>query len=163
MASLAEKMVTEMVKKKEIRADNREGVLKSLCQKRRYPPRRVQTGSQTPVSTNVEICLDLIHREWRGYIKLKSDPDFRLTVKNANDTTSFSPSSQSDDPESQALTDGVDLQKFSVRERVSWSGHHVLEGTNDAVIMCVLRCFRVCLFFFKDVLGFFKGSIFCEN
>lgn len=63
MASLAEKMVTEMVKKKEVRPDDREGVLKSLCQKRRYPPRHVLTGTQTPVSTNVEICLDLIHRE----------------------------------------------------------------------------------------------------
>lgn len=41
MASLAEKMVTEMVKKKEIRPDDREGVLKSLCQKRRYPPRHL--------------------------------------------------------------------------------------------------------------------------
>lgn len=30
----------------------------------------------------------------------------------------FSPSSQSVDPESQALTDGGDLRKFSVKERV---------------------------------------------
>lgn len=35
MASLAERMVGEMVKKKEIRPDDREGVLKSLCQTRR--------------------------------------------------------------------------------------------------------------------------------
>ncbi|XP_075890336.1 solute carrier family 4 member 1b (Diego blood group) isoform X1 [Nelusetta ayraudi] len=59
MASLAERMVGEMVKKKEIRPDDREGVLKSLCQTR----------------------------------------------------------SQSGDLESQALTDGVDLQRFSVKER----------------------------------------------
>lgn len=132
MASLAEKMVTEMVKKKEIRPDDREGVLKSLCQKRRYPPRHVLTGTQTPVSTNVKIGLDLTHREWWGYVTPKSDLDFRLTVKNGNDTTSFSPSSQSDDPESQALTDGVDLQKFSVKERVSWLCHRVLECTMTA-------------------------------
>ncbi|XP_070782696.1 solute carrier family 4 member 1b (Diego blood group) [Enoplosus armatus] len=59
LASIAEKMVNEMVNKKEIRPGDREGVLKSLLQNR----------------------------------------------------------SQSDDPESQALTDGVDLQKFSVKER----------------------------------------------
>lgn len=35
MASLAERMVGDMVKKKEIRPDDRDGVLKSLCQNRR--------------------------------------------------------------------------------------------------------------------------------
>uniref|UniRef100_A0A8C2ZJU5 Anion exchange protein n=1 Tax=Cyclopterus lumpus TaxID=8103 RepID=A0A8C2ZJU5_CYCLU len=60
MSGIAEKMVTEMVNKKEIRPGDREGVLKSLLQNR----------------------------------------------------------SQSDDPESQVLTDGVDLQKFSVKDRV---------------------------------------------
>ncbi|XP_033466631.1 solute carrier family 4 member 1b (Diego blood group) [Epinephelus lanceolatus] len=59
LASIAEKMVTEMVNKKEIRPGDREGVLKALLQNR----------------------------------------------------------SQSDDPERQALTDGVDLQKFSVKDR----------------------------------------------
>ncbi|XP_054454665.1 solute carrier family 4 member 1b (Diego blood group) [Anoplopoma fimbria] len=59
LSGIAEKMVTEMVNKKEIRPGDREGVLKSLLQNR----------------------------------------------------------SQSDDPESQALTDGVDLQKFSVKDR----------------------------------------------
>lgn len=58
LASIAEKMVTEMVNKKEIRPGDREGVLKALLQNR----------------------------------------------------------SQSDDPERQALTDGVDLQKFSVKD-----------------------------------------------
>ncbi|KAF1373881.1 hypothetical protein PFLUV_G00243530 [Perca fluviatilis] len=59
LASIAEKMVKEMVNKKAIRPQDREGVLKSLLQNR----------------------------------------------------------SQSDDPESQTLTDGVDLQKFSVKDK----------------------------------------------
>ncbi|KAA8581573.1 solute carrier family 4 member 1b (Diego blood group) [Etheostoma spectabile] len=59
LSSIAEKMVKEMVYKKAIRPEDREGVLKSLLQNR----------------------------------------------------------SQSDDPESQALTDGVDLQKFSVKDK----------------------------------------------
>ncbi|XP_039991589.1 solute carrier family 4 member 1b (Diego blood group) [Xiphias gladius] len=59
LATIAEKMVGEMVNKKEIRPGDREGVLKALLQNRR----------------------------------------------------------QSDDPESQALTDGMDLQRFSVKER----------------------------------------------
>ncbi|KAI4807441.1 hypothetical protein KUCAC02_027248 [Chaenocephalus aceratus] len=58
-ASIAEKMVNEMVNKKEIKPESKEGVLKSLLQNH----------------------------------------------------------SQSDDPEKQALTDGVDLQKFSVKDR----------------------------------------------
>jgi len=33
--------------------------------------------------------------------------------------TDVSPSSQSSDPESQTLTDGTELHKFSVKERVS--------------------------------------------
>ena len=37
LATIAEKMVTEMVNKKEIRAGDREGVLRSLLQNRRYP------------------------------------------------------------------------------------------------------------------------------
>ncbi|XP_060951168.1 solute carrier family 4 member 1b (Diego blood group) [Limanda limanda] len=57
--TIAEKMLNEMVNKKEIRPGDREGVLKALLQNR----------------------------------------------------------SQSDDPESQALTDRVDLQRFSVKER----------------------------------------------
>ncbi|XP_068162193.1 solute carrier family 4 member 1b (Diego blood group) [Antennarius striatus] len=65
LASMAEKIVNEMVNKKEIRPEDREGVLKSLLQNR----------------------------------------------------------SQSDDPESQALTEGVDLQKFSVKERTDESDH----------------------------------------
>ncbi|KAK9530397.1 hypothetical protein VZT92_011901 [Zoarces viviparus] len=65
LSGIAEKMVTEMVNKKEIRPGDREGVLKSLLQNR----------------------------------------------------------SQSDDPESQALTDGVDLQKFSVKDRRDESDH----------------------------------------
>ncbi|XP_041830886.1 solute carrier family 4 member 1b (Diego blood group) [Melanotaenia boesemani] len=59
LATIAEKMVNEMVKKKEIRSGDRDGVLKSLLQNR----------------------------------------------------------SQSSDPESQRLTDGMELHKFSVRER----------------------------------------------
>ncbi|KAI3364839.1 hypothetical protein L3Q82_001029 [Scortum barcoo] len=59
LATIAEKMVTELVNKKEIRPGDREGVLKSLLQNR----------------------------------------------------------SLSDDPERQALTNGVDLQQFSVKER----------------------------------------------
>ncbi|XP_071757262.2 solute carrier family 4 member 1b (Diego blood group) [Centroberyx gerrardi] len=59
LASIAEKMVGEMVNKKEIRPGDKEGVLKSLLQNR----------------------------------------------------------SQSSDPESQALTDGMELQKFSVKDR----------------------------------------------
>ncbi|XP_034717019.1 solute carrier family 4 member 1b (Diego blood group) [Etheostoma cragini] len=59
LSSIAEKMVKEMVNKKAIRPEDREGVLKSLLQNR----------------------------------------------------------SQSDDPESQALTDGVDLQKISVKDK----------------------------------------------
>ncbi|XP_062234985.1 solute carrier family 4 member 1b (Diego blood group) [Platichthys flesus] len=59
LATIAEKMLNEMVKKKEIRPGDREGVLKALLQNR----------------------------------------------------------SQSDDPESQALTDRLDLQRFSVMER----------------------------------------------
>ncbi|XP_029311593.1 solute carrier family 4 member 1b (Diego blood group) [Cottoperca gobio] len=59
LAGIAEKMVNEMVKKKEIQPGAREGVLKSLLQNH----------------------------------------------------------SQSDDPERQALTDGVDLKKFSVKDR----------------------------------------------
>ncbi|KAK1881345.1 Band 3 anion exchange protein [Dissostichus eleginoides] len=58
-ASIAEKMVNEMVNKKEIKPESKEGLLKSLLQNH----------------------------------------------------------SQSDDPEKQALTDGVDLQKFSVKDR----------------------------------------------
>ncbi|KAK5881226.1 hypothetical protein CesoFtcFv8_022049 [Champsocephalus esox] len=58
-ASIAEKMVNEMVNKKEIKPESKEGVLKSLLQTH----------------------------------------------------------SQSNDPEKQALTDGVDLQKFSVKDR----------------------------------------------
>ncbi|XP_038591512.1 solute carrier family 4 member 1b (Diego blood group) [Micropterus salmoides] len=59
LTGIAEKMVSEMVNKKEIRPGDQEGVLRSLLQNR----------------------------------------------------------SQSDDPERQALTDGVDLQTFSVKER----------------------------------------------
>ncbi|XP_069011697.1 solute carrier family 4 member 1b (Diego blood group) [Embiotoca jacksoni] len=59
LATIAEKMVSEMVNKKEIRPGDREEVLKSLLQNR----------------------------------------------------------SQSSDPESQTLTDGMDLQRFSVKER----------------------------------------------
>ncbi|XP_030257135.1 solute carrier family 4 member 1b (Diego blood group) [Sparus aurata] len=59
LASIAEKMVNEMVNKREIRPGDKEGVLKSLLQNR----------------------------------------------------------SKSGDPESQALTDGGDLKKFSVKER----------------------------------------------
>ncbi|XP_056285949.1 solute carrier family 4 member 1b (Diego blood group) [Pseudoliparis swirei] len=59
LSGIAEKMVAEMVKKKEIGPGDREGVLKSLLQNR----------------------------------------------------------SQSDDPESQVLTDGVELQMFSVKDR----------------------------------------------
>ncbi|XP_034426742.1 solute carrier family 4 member 1b (Diego blood group) [Hippoglossus hippoglossus] len=59
LATIAEKMLNEMVNKKEIRPGDREGVLKALLQNR----------------------------------------------------------SQSDDPESQALTDRLDLQRFSVKER----------------------------------------------
>uniref|UniRef100_A0A3B4VL18 Anion exchange protein n=2 Tax=Seriola dumerili TaxID=41447 RepID=A0A3B4VL18_SERDU len=59
LATIAEKMVTEMVNKKEIRPGDREGVLKALLKNR----------------------------------------------------------SQSDDPESQALAGGMDLQRFSVGER----------------------------------------------
>nr|QOU09169.1 csolute carrier family 4 member 1B [Lateolabrax maculatus] len=69
LASISEKMVNEMVNKKEIRPGDREEVLKSLLQNR----------------------------------------------------------SQSDDPEGQALTDGVDLQKFSVKERVSSSTDHIIQ------------------------------------
>uniref|UniRef100_A0A3Q3VLL0 Anion exchange protein n=1 Tax=Mola mola TaxID=94237 RepID=A0A3Q3VLL0_MOLML len=67
LASIAEKMVTEMVNKREIRPGDREGVLKSLLQNR----------------------------------------------------------GQSEDPESQAFTDGVNLQRFSVKERVSSSTEYV--------------------------------------
>ncbi|XP_053269077.1 solute carrier family 4 member 1b (Diego blood group) [Pleuronectes platessa] len=59
LATIAEKMLNEMVNKKEIRPGDREGVLKALLQNR----------------------------------------------------------SQSDDPESQALTDRLDLQRFSVKDR----------------------------------------------
>uniref|UniRef100_A0A8C6PLI3 Anion exchange protein n=1 Tax=Nothobranchius furzeri TaxID=105023 RepID=A0A8C6PLI3_NOTFU len=38
LATIAEKMVAEMVKKKEIKSGDQEGVLKSLLQNRRYPP-----------------------------------------------------------------------------------------------------------------------------
>ncbi|XP_013869373.1 solute carrier family 4 member 1b (Diego blood group) [Austrofundulus limnaeus] len=65
LAAIAEKMVAEMVNKKEIRSGDREGVLKSLVQNR----------------------------------------------------------SESSDPESQKLTDGVDLHKFSVQERKDESDH----------------------------------------
>ncbi|XP_031699389.1 solute carrier family 4 member 1b (Diego blood group) [Anarrhichthys ocellatus] len=65
LSGITEKMVTEMVNKKEIRPGDREGVLKSLLQNR----------------------------------------------------------SQSDDLESQALTEGVDLQKFSVKDRRDESDH----------------------------------------
>lgn len=77
LAGIAEKMVAEMVNKKELRPGDKEGVLKSLLQNR----------------------------------------------------------SQSGDPESQALTDGVDMQKFSVKERRDESDRveasMVLVGTLD--------------------------------
>lgn len=38
LATIAEKMVTEMVNKKEIRPGDQEGVLKALLQNRRYQP-----------------------------------------------------------------------------------------------------------------------------
>ncbi|KAF3704422.1 Band 3 anion exchange protein Anion exchange protein 1 [Channa argus] len=77
IATITEKMVKEMVKKKEIRPGDHEGVLKSLLQNR----------------------------------------------------------SQSDDPERQALTDGIDLQKISVKEKKDEFDHveasMVLVGTLD--------------------------------
>ncbi|XP_072229077.1 solute carrier family 4 member 1b (Diego blood group) isoform X2 [Leuresthes tenuis] len=77
LATIAEKMVSEMVNKKEIRPGDREGVLKSLFQNR----------------------------------------------------------SQSSDPESQMLTDGTELHKFSVKERKDESDRveasMVLVGTLD--------------------------------
>ncbi|XP_029942568.1 band 3 anion exchange protein-like [Salarias fasciatus] len=71
LATIAEKMVTEMVNKKEIRPGDREEVLKSLLQDR----------------------------------------------------------SQPSDPESQALTDRMELQRFSVKERVSSSIHLIIYST----------------------------------
>lgn len=38
LENIAEKMVSEMVKKKELRPKDRDGVLKSLLQNPRYPP-----------------------------------------------------------------------------------------------------------------------------
>ncbi|KAM9425537.1 LOW QUALITY PROTEIN: solute carrier family 4 member 1b (Diego blood group) [Pholidichthys leucotaenia] len=79
LATIAEKMVSEMVSKKEIRQGDREEVLKSLLQNR----------------------------------------------------------SQSSDPESQTLTEGKDLQKFSVKERKDESDHveasMVLVGALDCL------------------------------
>lgn len=75
LTTIAEKMVSEMVNKKEIRSGDREGVLNTLLQNR----------------------------------------------------------SQRSDPESQTLTDGIDLEKFSVKERTDESDHveacMVLVGT----------------------------------
>lgn len=43
LSAIAEKMVKEMVNKKEIRPGDQEGVLNSLLQNRRYLPRHQQT------------------------------------------------------------------------------------------------------------------------
>uniref|UniRef100_A0A665WKJ5 Solute carrier family 4 member 1 n=1 Tax=Echeneis naucrates TaxID=173247 RepID=A0A665WKJ5_ECHNA len=50
MATVAEKMVTEMVNKKEIRPADREGVLKALLRQRRYPPRHHTAVTQTQMT-----------------------------------------------------------------------------------------------------------------
>lgn len=50
LAGIAEKMVSEMVNKKEIRPGDREGVLKSLLQNRRYPRRHRPTVTQTQMT-----------------------------------------------------------------------------------------------------------------
>lgn len=50
MAAIAEKMVGEMVNKREIRAGDREGVLKSLLQNRRYTQRHHPTVTQTQMT-----------------------------------------------------------------------------------------------------------------
>jgi len=42
-----------------------------------------------------------------------------------------SPCSQSDDPESQVLTDGVELQMFSVKDRVS--------SSTDAIVYVMVK------------------------
>lgn len=47
LASIAEKMVNEMVNKREIRPGDKEGVLKSLLQNRRYPVRHQPMMTQT--------------------------------------------------------------------------------------------------------------------
>lgn len=47
LAGIAEKMVNEMVNKNEIRPGDKEGVLKSLLQNRRYPARHQPTVTQT--------------------------------------------------------------------------------------------------------------------
>uniref|UniRef100_A0AAQ6IDT3 Anion exchange protein n=1 Tax=Anabas testudineus TaxID=64144 RepID=A0AAQ6IDT3_ANATE len=77
LAAIAEKMVKEMVNKKEIRAGDQEGVLKSLIQIR----------------------------------------------------------SESDDPERQRLTDGIDLQKFAVKEKAR-SSADVIIYMNVSCLSC---------------------------
>ena len=50
LATIAEKMVGEMVNKKEIRPGDREGVLKALLQNRWYSPRHNPTVTQTQMT-----------------------------------------------------------------------------------------------------------------
>uniref|UniRef100_A0AAQ6AKB9 Anion exchange protein n=1 Tax=Amphiprion ocellaris TaxID=80972 RepID=A0AAQ6AKB9_AMPOC len=68
LATIAEKMVSEMVNKKEIRPGDREEVLKALLQNRRYALRHHPTVTQTQMTY---ISLDFLERATVVFVRLK--------------------------------------------------------------------------------------------
>uniref|UniRef100_A0A665WL00 Anion exchange protein n=1 Tax=Echeneis naucrates TaxID=173247 RepID=A0A665WL00_ECHNA len=71
MATVAEKMVTEMVNKKEIRPADREGVLKALLRQRRYPPRHHTSSEHVEVSMVLVGALDFLEKPTVVFVRLK--------------------------------------------------------------------------------------------
>uniref|UniRef100_A0AAQ5Z2S5 Anion exchange protein n=1 Tax=Amphiprion ocellaris TaxID=80972 RepID=A0AAQ5Z2S5_AMPOC len=72
LATIAEKMVSEMVNKKEIRPGDREEVLKALLQNRRYALRHHPTVTQTQMTYICALrALDFLERATVVFVRLK--------------------------------------------------------------------------------------------
>uniref|UniRef100_A0A3B5KYQ6 Anion exchange protein n=1 Tax=Xiphophorus couchianus TaxID=32473 RepID=A0A3B5KYQ6_9TELE len=73
LAAIAEKVVGEMVSKKEIRSGDREGVLNSLLQNRRYPLRRHPKDECDHVEASMVLvgALDFLEKATIVFVRLK--------------------------------------------------------------------------------------------
>uniref|UniRef100_A0A3Q3VRW9 Anion exchange protein n=1 Tax=Mola mola TaxID=94237 RepID=A0A3Q3VRW9_MOLML len=84
LASIAEKMVTEMVNKREIRPGDREGVLKSLLQNRGYPMRHQPQGDETDrVEASMVLvgALDFLDRPTVVFVRLKESVELESALE----------------------------------------------------------------------------------
>uniref|UniRef100_A0A7N8XZ12 Anion exchange protein n=1 Tax=Mastacembelus armatus TaxID=205130 RepID=A0A7N8XZ12_9TELE len=73
LSSIAEKVVKEMVNKKEIRPGDQDGVLKSLLQNRRYPPRHHPRDEADQVEASMVLvgALDFLEKPTTVFVRLK--------------------------------------------------------------------------------------------